>query len=73
MSKWNIPDRRKPLPEPKEVIICRVVPPRLARIEGIAEWLYSGGSFDMRKVKKDFVYILMQRYKELKDLGLEEE
>lgn len=73
MSKWTLPNRKKPLPKPKEVIICRVVPPRLAFMDNIADWLYSSGNFTMRKVDKDFVFVLMNRYKELRELGMQED
>ncbi|QFR57702.1 hypothetical protein CPT_Slocum_145 [Serratia phage Slocum] len=74
MGKWDLPKRKtKPLPKPKEVIICRVVPPRLASLPNIAEWLMRGDHFVSFKVRKDHAWVLLQRYKELRELGFNDE
>lgn len=64
MSKWKI-QKRTTKPEPIQITgeICRVVPPRLARIPNISEWILRP------RVKRSTRYVadlLKRRYSELR-------
>lgn len=76
MSKWDINRPKPKLPKNKkaDVSICRVVPPLLARIPEIGDWLYKSRTlrlstsvtFDLKKVYRTITELIdYQRNKEL--------
>lgn len=68
MSKWDIPKYNKKPVKEKEQSVCRVVPPLLARIPNIADWLFKSRkirlstrvSFDLKSAYRTITE--MKRY-----------
>lgn len=67
MSKWDIPKRKQIKVKPKEVDpICRVVPPLLARIPDISDWLFKDRTvrmsttvpFDLKKAYRTIAELI---------------
>lgn len=68
MSKWDINRPKPKLPKTKkaDVSICRVVPPLLARIPEIGDWLYKSRilrlstsvTFDLKKVYRTITELI---------------
>ena len=67
MSKWDPVYKRPKVSKPKKAgdPICRVVPPLLARIPDIADWLYKGRTI---RLSTTIPYDLKKAYRTISEL-----